>query len=283
MLVAGAAGVLLLGYVVASLGPARIAAHLAGLGAILPAVLGLTGLKYPLQTAGWRSLLPPSERPPWGESLAATITGDALGYVTWAGPFAGEPMRALLIRDSVPLADGIAAGAAERALYDVTAAVLVAGVLLALLSVEHGIAALVLAILTLAVVLAAISLVRGGWRRRAAEPRSSAAVSQHARGGRITRLRRTLRELWRTRRGMLPVVAALCLAQHALLVGEAYLMLGVLGGTPRSGRRSCSKRSPRSSTPPAWSCRRASGSRRVEAPSSPTLWATRRAMASAWR
>ncbi len=179
--------------------------------------------------------MPPSERPPWGESLAATITGDALGYVTWAGPFAGEPMRALLIRDSVPLADGIAAGAAERALYDVTAAVLVAGVLLALLSVEHGIAALVLAILTLAVVLAAISLVRGGWRRRAAEPRSSAAVSQHARGGRITRLRRTLRELWRTRRGMLPVVAALCLAQHALLVGEAYLMLGVLGGTTTLG------------------------------------------------
>jgi hypothetical protein len=37
-------------------------------------------------------------------------------------------------------------------------------------------------------------------------------------------------ELWRDRRGALPAITLLCLAQHGLLVGEAYLMLNALGG-----------------------------------------------------
>jgi hypothetical protein len=35
-----------------------------------------------------------------------------------------------------------------------------------------------------------------------------------------------LAQLWATRRQALPAVALLCVAQHGLLVGEAYLMLG---------------------------------------------------------
>ena len=37
------------------------------------------------------------------------------------------------------------------------------------------------------------------------------------------------RDLWRERRGALPAIALLCFAQHAVLVGEAYLMLNALG------------------------------------------------------
>jgi hypothetical protein len=41
---------------------------------------------------------------------------------------------------------------------------------------------------------------------------------------------RAARQLWRERREALPAIVGLCAAQHAVLVGEAWLMLGALGG-----------------------------------------------------
>lgn len=208
----GVAGCGLLIYLIAQLGPAAIAGHLKGLVGILPAVLLITCVKYPLQAAGWRLALSSPERPPWGESISATITGDALGYLTWAGPVTGEPVRALLIRRSVPIAVGTAAGAAERAIYNATAAFLVWAVLLALLWREHWVA-LVGALAASAVGVAALVALA---RRRTRTRRGGAFLD-------------AVREIWRTRRGALPAIALLCAAQHALLVGEAYLMLSAVG------------------------------------------------------
>jgi uncharacterized membrane protein YbhN (UPF0104 family) len=41
-----------------------------------------------------------------------------------------------------------------------------------------------------------------------------------------------LRGLWSDRRGTLHVIALLCLAQHAIMIGEAYVMLHALGAHP---------------------------------------------------
>jgi uncharacterized protein (TIRG00374 family) len=234
---AGAAGLVLLVFVIVELGPTRIAAQLRGLGSVLPAVLLLTAAKYPLQTAGWRLALPRVSRPPWGESIGATIAGDALGYLTWAGQFTGEPVRALLVRRSAPVAAGIAAGAVERTLYNVTAALFVWIVLLALLSATHA-GALFAGLMASALgVAAVVALVRRRQRaRRAAHlrrglgPPASAIEAGWAHG--ITAFLEALRELWRDRRGVLPAIAVLCFAQHAILIGEAYLMLGALGADP---------------------------------------------------
>lgn len=231
----GVAGCVLLVYLIAKVGLAAIATHLQGLVPILPAVLLITGLKYPLQAAGWRLVLPRHARPPWGESISATITGDAVGYLTWAGPVTGEPVRAFLIRGSVPVAEGVAAGAAERAMYNVTAAVLVGGVLLVLLARAHwpSLLAVLAAGALGAAALAAVARSRA--RRRppddnqpAVLDRPSTTESRPGRGG--AAFLAALRAIWRDRRRALPAIALLCVAQHALLVGEAYLMLGVLGG-----------------------------------------------------
>jgi hypothetical protein len=232
--VLGAAGLGLLVYLIAELGPARIAAQLQGLGSILPAVLVITGAKYPLQTAGWRLALPRAARPPWGESISATITGDALGYLTWAGPFTGEPVRALLVRDSVPVAAGIAAGAAERGMYNATAALLVWAVLLVLLS-AHRLALVAGLVGSVVGAAALIAFVRGRIRaRRSADGRlAGAARAPGVKTGSVrgaTAFLEAVRELWHERRGVLPAIALLCLAQHAILIGEAYLMLNALGG-----------------------------------------------------
>lgn len=233
MPVLGAAGVGLLAYLIAQLGPARIAAQLRGLGSVFPAVLLLTAAKYPLQAAGWRLALPREARPPWGESISATIIGDALGYLTWAGPFTGEPIRALLIRRSVPVAAGIAAGAIERAMYNVTAALLVSIVLLVLLSAAHGLAlgaAVVGGGLAVAVLVVAM---RRGFRSPSTADIPHLDRTSKTRSGLLrgpAALLEAAAELWRDRRDVLPSIAVLCLAQHAILVGEAYLLLNALGG-----------------------------------------------------
>jgi hypothetical protein len=233
MPLAGMAGLGLIAYLIAALDPARIAAQLQGLGSVFPAVLLLTGAKYPLQAAGWRLALPRHARPPWGESIGATITGDALGYLTWAGPFTGEPLRALLIRGSVPVAAGIAAGAIERAMYNVTAALLISIVLLARLSATLGLA-VVVAVVGIGLAGAGVAIVV---RRQSHPPRSADVPptdrTPTARTGLLrgpAALLGAAAELWRDRRDALPSIAILCLAQHAILVGEAYLMLNALGG-----------------------------------------------------
>jgi hypothetical protein len=218
--VVGVVGLGLLVYLIARLGPGRIATELAHMSAVLPAVLAITGTKYALQTFGWRLMLRPHERPPFGESLSATVTGDALGYLTWAGPFTGEPVRALLIRSSVPVAAGITAGAVERTMYHGVAAVFVWTVLLLLLAVMHPVWSAIALVLTLVAGAATTALVRG--RLRATSAGST----------RVARVRAAAGALWRDRREVLLPLALLELAQHALLVLEAYVLLGALGAAP---------------------------------------------------
>jgi hypothetical protein len=226
----GAIGFGLLVYLVVDLGPARIAAQLRGLGGILPAVLVLAGAKYVLQTAGWRLVLPPASRPGWPAALPATITGDALGYLTWAGPFTGEPIRAVLVRGSVPLASGVAAGAIERAVYLVTAAMLVAAVGMTLVwTTSPRTRFLTLALTAIAIIVVVVVRVV----RPASDPNLAAVDAGAAAGSaRKGAVRAAVRELWRDRPGAVAALTGFCLAQHALLVAEAYLMLRALGGAP---------------------------------------------------
>ena len=217
---AGAVGLGLLVYLIARLGPGRIATELARMSAVLPAVLAITGTKYILQTAGWRAMLGPHERPRWGESLSATVTGDALGYLTWAGPFTGEPVRALLIRSSVPVAAGLTAGAVERTMYHAVAAVFVWAVLLLSLGATHPVWSAIALGITLLTGAGLVTLARG--RRRSAS----------AGGARFARVRDAASALWRDRRQALLPLVLLELAQHALLVLEAYVLLGALGAAP---------------------------------------------------
>jgi hypothetical protein len=219
----GAAGLAVLVYLVARLGPARIGRELGQLAAILPVVLALTFAKYVMQTAGWRLLLPTSIRPPWPSSVAATITGDAIGYLTWAGPVTGEPVRALLTRHLVPMDRGVAAGAVERLMYNVTAAALVAGVLVvgALVRGHRGWA--VAAALVVAASLALFFLIV----RRRRDPAGTSTPSSHT-----TALAARVRTIAREHRAALPSLVLLELAQHAVLVLEALLMLRVLGADP---------------------------------------------------
>lgn len=224
------AGAGLLSWLAYSLGWRVIVEQARALGPILPVVLVLTGLKYPLQAAGWRLALAPSDRPPWGAAISATIAGDALGYLTWAGAFAGEPIKAVLSRDCVPVAAGVAAGAVERGLYNLAAAgvVLVAWLLLA------GPKARVSTLVGL-VFVGAMVVWRARRRRRTSHhmaPQTAAKGPTPPPDGALRSMKRLIKHLWRERRSALGIIVALGCAQHALLVTEAFVMLRALGAQP---------------------------------------------------
>ena len=190
------------------------------LGNVLPAILALTFFKFPLEATGWRLVLPAAQRPPWWRTVRATLGGEAIGFVTLAGPVTAEPMRAALLQQYVPLSTGIAAGAVERSVYASTGALVTALALAIAASRSEGdswgaaLAAAIVAAVPVAVVLLAR---RHGSRRSAADE---------------TGWREVLRGLWSDRRGTLHVIALLCLAQHVIMIGEAYVMLHALGAEP---------------------------------------------------
>lgn len=223
-----ALGVALFAYVVAEIGISRIGSTLVTLGPILPVVLFVTGFKYPLQAAAWRLALEPKHRPSWRAAVAATIAGDAIGYLTWAGAVTGEPLKAYLSRDSTPMAVGLAAGAAERLLYNVTAAIVILAA--AALALRGRARLVVVGIVTVAA--AGIVI----WRvRRRVVSRVRRTASENGTPGR--RARRSVaaalaRRLFVERPQALGGMLACEVAQHAVLMLEAYVMLAALGAAP---------------------------------------------------
>jgi uncharacterized membrane protein YbhN (UPF0104 family) len=190
------------------------------LGTVLPAVLALTFFKFPLEATGWRLVLPVAHRPPWWRTLRATVGSGAIGFVTLAGPVTAEPMRAAFLKQFVPLSTGIAAGAVERSVYASTGAVVIV-LALSIAASRFGRpswgSALATAIAA-AVPVAVVLLAKRHGCRRAAED--------------STGWREVLRGLWSDRRATLHVIALLCLAQHVIMIGEAYVMLHALGAQP---------------------------------------------------
>jgi hypothetical protein len=205
---------------VRQLGVRRIVQQCLAVGEVLPAILALTFLKYPLQTTGWRLALPPGQRPPWWLSLRATLAGEAIGYVTLAGAIAAEPFRAALLKSYLPLPTGIVAGAVERSLYAITGTLVVA-VALTISATRFGLNAWIPAVVAGILLLLPVVLVLLGWP----PPRHGSTFTP-------TGWRGVLHRLWSERRDALIPIGLLCLAQHAVMIGEGYLVLSALGANP---------------------------------------------------
>jgi hypothetical protein len=137
------------------------------------------------------------------------------------------------MRGSVPVASGIAAGAIERAMYNATAGVLVLTVLLVHLVLASvpgmmwGMTGGLIGFGLIAVVGRRFRPPPAGHPHVGPTPAPRSGLL-----GGLGALQKAASELWRDRRDALPMIAVLCFAQHAALVGEAYLMLNaVAAGT----------------------------------------------------
>lgn len=89
-----------------------------------------------LDTLGWRVLLPEC-RVPWGTLAAARLAGEAANLLTPTVSVGGEPLKAYLVRDRLPLALGLASVVVDKTTVVMgQAAFLAAGLAVAVLALK---------------------------------------------------------------------------------------------------------------------------------------------------
>jgi len=89
-----------------------------------------------LDTLGWRVLIPMC-RVPWGTLAAARLAGEAVNLLTPTASVGGEPLKAYLVRDRLPLDEGLASVVVDKTTMVMgQAAFLAAGLALALLALQ---------------------------------------------------------------------------------------------------------------------------------------------------
>lgn len=124
------AGLAVVGYLVAQIGPGAIWSSFVTLGWRLPLVLAfpyaLAGL---VDTIAWRILVPGPV--PLGRVFRARLAGEAINLATPTMAVGGEPVKAFLLRPHVPLLDGLVSVIADKTTIVVGQIVFLAGGLLA--------------------------------------------------------------------------------------------------------------------------------------------------------
>jgi hypothetical protein len=127
------AGLALLVWVIARVGPAEIAADVRQVGWGVAVVIALGGLRFLLRAVAWRLCLDDPRSLSVGDAFSAVVCGDAIGNLTPLGPLVGEPAKAALVRGRVAIGPAIAALAIENVLYTLSAAAMIAAGMIALL------------------------------------------------------------------------------------------------------------------------------------------------------
>jgi len=124
------AGLAVVGYLVAQIGPGAIWSSFVTLGWQLPLVLAfpyaLAGL---VDTIAWRLLMPGPV--PFGLVFRARLAGEAVNLATPTMAVGGEPVKAFLLKPHVPLLDGLVSVIADKTTIVVGQIVFLAGGLLA--------------------------------------------------------------------------------------------------------------------------------------------------------
>jgi hypothetical protein len=225
------AGLALLAAVVARVGMAEIAADVRQVGWRLLLVIAIGGLRFLLRAEAWRLCLDPPHVLSLRDAFAAVICGDTIGNLTPLGPLVGEPAKAALVRNRVPLGPALTALAIENVLYTLSAAAMIGAGMIALLvqfQLPAPIRDLGEASVAGTVVLFAVALVLL-WRQPALVSRALGFAPRLARhADRVRTLENEIYTFAARHRRAIPALAAAEVGFHALGVTEAYLTLWVL-------------------------------------------------------
>lgn len=123
-------GVVLLGVLLCRIGLAALLRDLREAGPYVFWIFLVSGLRYILRSIGWAAAFLPGEQQGTSGLLGRQLAGDALAYVSLAGPFLGEPLKAGLVRD-VDFDASLGSTMLENFIYTLTALALsVSGIVL---------------------------------------------------------------------------------------------------------------------------------------------------------
>lgn len=241
-LVTALAGLALLVWVIAKVGPGEIAADVRQVGWGIAAVIALGGLRFLLRALAWRLCLDDPRSLSVRDAFSAVVCGDAIGNLTPLGPLVGEPAKAALVRGRVALAPAVAALAVENVLYTLSAAAMIAAGMIALLltfdlpadstgTVMRTAGEIAIAG-TIALFGVALWLL---WRRPALVSRAlglAPRLRKHT--DRIRALEIDIYSFASRHPGKVPPAVAAEIGFHALGVAEVYVTLSLLLGAPPS-------------------------------------------------
>ena len=201
------------------------------------AILGLSLFRFASRSLAWITLI---GRPvPLSSATAATISGDALGNLSFLSLLVSEPAKAMYVTRHVPAAEAFAALAAENFLYSVSVACVILGGAVTMLA-TFVLPDALRAVMWLSLVIAAGVLGTAVWLARTRPALCALARRWLVRtpGGRLDRGLDRLQHVeaqtyaalsaspWR-----LGVVILCETAFHAASIAEAWLTLTLLTGS----------------------------------------------------
>lgn len=91
-------GLVLFAYLIKQLGWGHVLDDFRDLGWFFLLVLALSGAKYVVHALAWATAFFPDERQSWRRLFGSRLAGEALNYLSVAGPLLGEPTKASMLR-----------------------------------------------------------------------------------------------------------------------------------------------------------------------------------------
>lgn len=242
-LVAFALGLALFIYVIKRVGLQPIFDALTQIGLGFFLLLSISGLRHFFRAVPMYLAVPPAHRRfnLW-QAFTTRLSGEAISFLTFTGPFLGEATKAALLRKRVPLVMGVQALVVDNILYNLSVALFVlSGACVMLVSYDLPDAAhyTLLLIATSAMsVLLAIGLAASRrvkpltWlieqlASRNFNPRSLAKRREH-----IYDVESNIHDFYSQHRGTFFGIVAFDLAAHVSSVLEVYVTLRMLGFRP---------------------------------------------------
>ena len=239
-------GALLLWYVVRRVGVQPIFTALSRVGFGFFLIVALNGFRHVLRTISMRISVPAEHRRfTFMQAFAARLGGEAMSFLTFAGPLLGEPTKIALLRKRVPLVHGVPALVVDNLLYNLSVVLMIfGGALLMLLTyavppVAREVLILIAAIAFLGLIAAALATRRRATLitslidklgRKGFRPKFLRTRRHH-----IYRVELTIFAFFKRRRAAFLMMIGLDVMAHIASVVEVYMTLRLLGFSASAG------------------------------------------------
>lgn len=231
-------GLVFLLYLLRNSGWNALAVGFRRLGWFLVLILVLSGIKYALSALAWSAAFFPEERQSWRQLFGYRVAGEALNYLSFAGPLLGEPVKASMLR-GVRFLPGLASTLLESMVNTIAATLVSVAGLVLLLRNLPGAAARVTGDVTILLLLGfaggflyvlrnRVRFLTGSWRALRWIPRLSSPWL----GEKLMLVEERMHRLSFERPAAFSWMFALSFAAQGLALLEIYVVLASLGITP---------------------------------------------------
>jgi putative ABC transport system permease protein len=239
-------GALLLWYVVRRVGVQPIFTALSRVGFGFFIIVALNGFRHVLRTISMRISVPAEHRRfSFMQAFAARLGGEAMSFLTFAGPLLGEPTKIALLRKRVPLVHGVPALVVDNLLYNLSVVLMIFGGAMLLL-LTYAVPPVAREVLIVIAAIAFLGLLAAALATRRRATLITSLIDKLGRKGfrpRFLRTRRhhiyrvelTIYAFFKRRRAAFFTMIGLDVAAHVSSVVEVYMTLRLLGFSASAG------------------------------------------------